>query len=106
MTEGGVFICQPYLPHRLCFLHPSLPLGSEHRSSSLGKVDGHGALSVFVEQQLGAERGNQCIKGSKLFSEAKALLTNKMVQELFSGSETKWHDIASVQMATFSYAPK
>lgn len=53
-----VFICHLYLPHRLCFLHLSLPFGPEHHPSSVGKVDGHGALSVFVEQQLGAEQGN------------------------------------------------
>lgn len=88
-----VFICHLYLPHRLCFLHLSLPLSPEHHPSSVGKVDRHGALSVFVEQQVGAEQGSPWIKGSKLFSEAKALIKNKMVKELLSGSETKvaWH---------------
>lgn len=40
------------------FPSSSLPLSSEYHTSSLGKADGHGALSVFVEQQLGAEGGN------------------------------------------------
>lgn len=70
------------------FPSSSLPLSSEYHPSSLGKVDGHGALSVFVEQ-LGAEWGNSCIKLSRLFFEAKALLKNKMVQELFSGYKNK-----------------
>lgn len=71
------------------FPSSSLPLSSEYHTSSLGKVDGHGALSVFVEQQLGAEGGNSCIKLPKLSFEAKALLKNKAVQELFSGYENK-----------------
>lgn len=70
-------------------LFPSscLPLYSKYHP---GKVYGHGALSAFVEQQLAAEWGNSCIKLSKLFFEAKALLKKqKMVQELFSGYENK-----------------
>lgn len=104
MTEGAVFICHLYLPHRLCFLHLFLTLSPEHRPSSVGKADGLDALSVFVKQQLGAERGNPCIKSSKIFFEAKAFLKIKMVQELFSGSETKWNGTPHVQMAAFSYA--
>lgn len=76
-------------PKQTLFPSSSLPLSSEYRPSSLGKRLGHGALSVFVGQQLGAEWGNSCIKLSKLFFEAKALLKNKMVQELFSGYENK-----------------
>lgn len=41
-----------------------------------------------------------------LFFEAKAHLKNKIVQELFSGYENKWIDIAGLQMATFFDAPK
>lgn len=88
MAEGGEFIHQPFLPHRL-FPSSSFPLSSEHHPSSLGKVDGHGALSVFVEQQLGVEWGNYSLKLSKLSFEAKALLKNKMVQELLSTYENK-----------------
>lgn len=71
------------------FPSSSLPLSSEYHPSTLGKVDGHGALSVFVEQQLCAEWGDSCIKDSKICFEAKALLKNKMVQELFSGYKKK-----------------
>lgn len=65
----------------------SLPLSPEYHPSSLGRVHGHGALSVFVEQQLGVEWGNSCLKLSRLFFEA--LLKNKMVQGLFSGYKNK-----------------
>lgn len=69
-------------------------------------MDGHGALSVFVEQQLGVEWGNYSLKLSKLSFEAKALLKNKMVQELFSTYENKWLDTAGIQRAAFLDAPK
>lgn len=103
---GGCIYMSTLPSTQTLFPSSSLPLSSEYHTSSLGKVDGHGALSVFVEQQLGAEGGNSCIKLPKLSFEAKALLKNKAVQELFSGYENKWLDIADFQMATFFDAAK